>query len=254
MKFNAQTEIKKIISFIQDYFNKNNLDGVVIGISGGKDSTIVSSLFAKALGPENVIGINMPCQSLKEDETDAKRVADHIGFQLYNFDLTKIFEIHEEGLNKTFNFDKKKIKEAAVNLKPRLRMSSLYYVAQGLSIQNNKNYIVAGTSNKCEIYVGYFTKFGDGASDINVLADLTVSEVLAIGDALGLPKDLVHKPPADGLSGKTDEERLGFTYQQVEEVIKGNLEHERITHLHRVTSHKRRAITIYKGSETDEEN
>jgi len=245
MIFNADKEIEKIIQFIKDYFTKNNLTGVVMGISGGKDSTIASCLYAKALGTENVIGVTIPCNSLKTDEKDARKVADYIGFQLYQFDLGEVFQKQFDGLNKVFNINPDITKEAAINLKPRLRMSTLYYIAQALSIQNNKSYIVGGTGNKCEIYVGYFTKFGDGASDLNIFGDLTVSEILAIGDALGLPKELVHKPPADGLSGQTDEEKLGFTYQEVEDVINNKTTNEKIMRMHKNAAHKHNPIPIY---------
>ena len=249
MNFDAEKETQRIIAFIQNYFKTNNLDGVVMGISGGKDSTIASALFAEALGPENVIGITMPINSLKQDAEDAQRVADHIGFELMMVDLSTEFNEQEKNINQVFKLDKEQAKEAAINLKPRIRMGTLYYVAQAMSAKTNKRYIVAGTGNKCEIYVGYFTKFGDGGSDINILADLTVREVLAIGDYLKLPKDLVHKPPADGLSGKTDEERLGFSYDEVEKVINGEIRHEKIERMHKFAAHKLNPILIYKKGE-----
>jgi len=249
MNFDAKKETNKIIKFIQNHFKNNGLDGIVIGISGGKDSTIAAALFAKALGPENIIGINIPINSLKKDATDAERVADHLGFKLITTDLSEEFEKQEANINKVFALDKTIAKEAAINLKPRIRMSTLYYVAQAMSAKTGKLYVVAGTGNKCEIYVGYFTKFGDGGSDINILADLTVREVLAIGDYLELPNDLVHKPPADGLSGQTDEERLGFSYDEVEKVINGEIRHEKIERMHRLAAHKLNPIVIYKKAE-----
>lgn len=236
-----------MIAFIQKYFEENHLTGIVIGISGGKDSAVASALFTKALGSENVIGIAMPCHSIINDENDAKRIADFLGFKLYNLDLTESYDLFEKTLIKELSIHEEEVlKEPGINLKPRMRMSSLYYFAQALSNKTKKKYVVAGTGNKCEITIGYFTKWGDGASDINILADLTVSEVLAIGDYLGLPRDIVHKTPSDGLSGKGDEEKLGFTYEEVERFINGESVDARIENMYKGTSHKRNPIPIFK--------
>jgi NAD+ synthase len=252
MNFDVKKETNKIINFIKSYFKDNKLDGIVMGISGGKDSTIVSALFTKALGKENVIGITIPCNSLKEDELDAARVADYIGFKLYHFDLSNVYNSYFNELNTVFDFDLNDTMDSSINLKPRLRMACLYYVAQAFSKKHNKRYIVAGTSNKCEIYVGYFTKFGDGASDINIFGDLTVSEVLAIGDYLGLPKDLVHKIPSDGLSGQSDEERLGVTYKQIEKTISGEIRNKKIEKMHLSSLHKTNPISLYRKVDVKE--
>ncbi len=251
-KFDVEKVTNDIMKFIKKQFKDNNLDGIVMGISGGKDSTIASALFVRALGPENVIGITMPCHSIISDESDAQRIADFLRFRLYNLDLTEPYDVFEQALTKELGIDNEEIlREPNINLKPRMRMSSLYYFAQVLSNKNKKRYVVAGTGNKCEITIGYFTKWGDGASDINILGDLTVSEVLAIGDYLGLPKDLVHKTPSDGLSGKSDEEKLGFTYNEVESFINGENNNQKIENMHRWTSHKRRPITIFEKNSLD---
>jgi NAD+ synthase len=248
MEFNAQEHTNKIIDFIKDYYQKNNLGGVVLGISGGKDSGVVAGLFAKALGPENVIGVTMPCHSHSTDATDAKLVSDKYGFKLINLDLTTVYDQFEEEAKKIDDFTQSE--DSEINLKPRLRMSTLYYIAQMLSTKENKRYIVAGTGNKCEEYVGYFTKGGDSVSDIKVISDFTVEEVYEIGEELEVPKDILYKPPSDGLSGKTDEERLGVTYKEITKVIKGEEISpeikDKIDKMHQNNSHKFIIPTYYQ--------
>lgn len=240
MEFNAQEHANKIIDFIKDYYQKNNLGGVVLGISGGKDSGVVAGLFAKAIGPENVIGITMPCHSQSTDATDAKLVADKFGFKLINLDLTSVYDQFEEEAKKIDDFIVSE--DSEINLKPRLRMSTLYYIAQMYTKKNNKVYLVAGTGNKCEIYVGYFTKGGDGVSDINVLGDLTVEEVIKVGEVIGVPEQVLYKTPSDGLSGKSDEDKLGFSYADVAKVIYGEPVDEEVKALierkHAANQHK----------------
>lgn len=240
MTFNAKEETNKIIKFIKDYYKKNNLGGVVIGISGGKDSGVVAGLFTKAIGKENIIGVTLPCHSKKIDATDAKLVADKYGFKLINLDLTSIYDTFENEAKKLEDFIESE--DSEINLKPRLRMSALYYIAQMYSKKENKIYLVAGTGNKCEQYVGYFTKGGDGVSDINVLADLTVEEVIKIGEVLEVPSEVLYKTPSDGLSGKSDEDKLSFTYADVAKVINNEpVEEEikeKILRKHNANQHK----------------
>ena len=180
--FDAKKETEKIIQFIRQYFKENNLGGVIIGISGGKDSGVVAALFTKAIGKENIIGVTMPCHSKEEDKSDAFLVSQKYGFKLINLDLTSTFVVFTQEAKKLTDFTESE--DSSINLKPRLRMSTLYYLAQMYSKKEKKTYIVAGTGNKCEEYVGYFTKGGDSVSDIKVLADLTVSEVIQIGEIL----------------------------------------------------------------------
>ena len=220
------SEVKKlteeIISFIKDYFKKNNLKGVVLGISGGKDSAVVAGLFCLALGKENVIGVTLPCHSNDEDKIDAKIVSDYFGFRLFNLDLTNVYDefLKEFDRNfKEFGLTSNNSMDSNINLKPRLRMSSVYYLAQAFSTHENKTYVVAGTSNKCEIYVGYFTKGGDNVHDISILADLTVSQVIEIGKYINVPKKVLFKTPSDGISDKSDEEKLGVKYSDIEKVL-----------------------------------
>ncbi len=240
--FNAKEQKDKIVKFIRDYYEKNNLGGVILGISGGKDSGVVAGLFAEALGKENIIGVTLPCHSKEEDKNDAKLVSDYYGFKLLNIDLTEVYDIFKEQINLLGNFTEEQLLNSDINVKPRLRMLSLYYLAPLYSALTGKNYIVAGTGNKCEIFVGYFTKGGDGVSDINVLADLTVDEVIQIGEVLNVPKKVLYKTPDDGLSGKSDEEKLGVKYSDIAKVINGEKVDEKIKqkilNMHEKSQHK----------------
>lgn len=217
--FDAKLEKDGIVKFIQDYYKDFNLGGAVIGISGGKDSAVVAGLFTEALGKDNVLGVTLPCHSNVEDRNDAKLIADHFGFKLLNVDLTEVNDVFKEEINKLGDFTEEETKNSDINLKPRIRMATMYYLAALYSNIKGKTYIVAGTSNKCEHFVGYFTKGGDGVSDINVLADLTVDEVIQIGEVLNVPKEVLYKTPNDGLSGLTDEEKLGLKYSDISKFL-----------------------------------
>jgi len=221
--FNARFETQNIIEFIKDYYEKNNLGGVILGISGGKDSAVVAALFTKALGKENVIGVTIPCHSNLNDMIDAKLISDFYGFELINFDVTSTYDSFKKELTNLGKFSELDTKNSDINIKPRLRMSTLYYLAALFSNVKNKTYLVAGTSNKCELYVGYFTKGGDNVHDIAVLADYTVDEVIKIGEYLGVPERVLYKTPSDGLSGVSDEEKLGVTYKNISDYLNNKL-------------------------------
>ena len=235
---NIETIHNEIIKFIKDYYHDNNLKGAILGISGGKDSAVVAGLFVEALGRENVIGMWLPCHSKKEDYYDAKLLSDFLGIKLIEYDLTKIYDEFVDNIK----VDNKHLIDANINIKPRLRMSTLYYHAAMYSSLNNGTYLVPGTSNKCELFVGYFTKGGDNVSDIQVLADLTVDEVISLGEYMDLPKEVILKKPDDGLSGKSDEEKLGVTYKDIAKVINGEKVDEEIKNkilkLHNNNQHK----------------
>ncbi len=236
--FNTEKHVNGIIEFIRNYYKKNNLKGVVLGISGGKDSAVVAGLFVKALGKENVIGVTLPCESKPGDKKDAEKVGEHFGFKLVNFELTKIYNLFREEVLKEFTFDR--LKESNLNLKPRLRMASLYYIAQAITSFKGEGYLVGGTSNYSESYVGYFTKGGDNICDISIIGNLTVSEVIKIGEFIGVPEEILYKAPSDGLSKQTDEEKLGVTYEEIERHINGEEtnNHEKIKTLHLKNKHK----------------
>lgn len=248
--FNAKEQIDKIINFIKKYYQDNNLGGVVIGISGGKDSAVVAGLFTKALGPENVIGITLPCHSSDEDKEDAKLISNYYGFRLINLDLTETFDSFKKQINNIDNFTIQELKNSDINIKPRMRMMSLYYIAALESAIEGKTFIVAGTSNKCEEFVGYFTKGGDSVSDIKIISDLTVSEVIKIGEELQVPKKVLYKIPNDGLSNQTDEEKLGVKYSDIEQYINNEKIDEevknKIEKLHKNASHKFNIPTYLK--------
>ena len=250
--FDPRLETERIIAFIRDYFTSNNLGGVVLGISGGKDSGVVAGLFTLALGKENVVGLTLPCHSIETDKSDAKLVAEKFGFELLNVDLTSVDDVFQAELKKALNTDDESVlKDSSINLKPKLRMASCYYMAAALSKIRNKTFIVAGTSNACELYVGYFTKGGDSVHDIAVIASLTVDEVIAVGEYIGVPDEVIHKTPSDGLSGMSDEDKLGVKYSDIAKVLNGELkdgeEYEKIERLHKRCAHKFNVPTYRKG-------
>lgn len=241
--FNAKEEKERIVEFIRDYYKKNNLGGAVLGISGGKDSGVVAALMVEALGKDNVVGLTLPCHSKSEDKNLAKLVSDYYGFKLLNIDLTNMYDDFKNEIEKIGNFTEEELKNSDINIKPRLRMASCYYVAALLSAINKKTYLVAGTSNKCELFVGYFTKGGDSVHDIAPIADLTVEEVIKIGEVLNVPKEVLYKTPDDGLSNLSDEEKLGVKYSEIAQYMEDeNLVNEearvKIKKLHNSSLHK----------------
>lgn len=243
MNFNVKEETKKVIEFIRNYYKENNLEGVILGISGGKDSAVVAALFVEALGKENVLGVTLPCHSKEEDAIDAKLVSDYYGFDLINFDITGTFDAFKNELKNLGEFTLEEVKNSDINLKPRLRMSTLYYLAALYSALKGKTYLVAGTSNKCELYVGYFTKGGDSVHDISPIADFTVDEVIEIGKYLNVPEKVLFKTPNDGLSNMTDEDKLGVKYKDIADFMEdansvSEETRERIERLHKNNLHK----------------
>ncbi len=241
--FDAQKEIDNIVKWIQEWFAENGPKAdAVIGLSGGKDSTIVATLLVRALGKERVVGVLMP-DGEQKDIADSKKVAEILGIRSY------IVNIHE-GVQGTLDAIRaaglEPGRDAVINTPPRIRMSTLYAIAQ--SLPNGGR--VTNTCNKSEDYVGYSTKYGDAAGDFSPCADYLVCEMIQIGDALGLPDELIHKTPSDGLSGMSDEDKLGFTYAVLDNyVLTGVCEDEatkaRIDHLHVINLHKLKTIPTY---------
>lgn len=238
-------KINEMIEWIKNYVYNSGAKGVVIGNSGGKDSATVIALATKALGKEHVVTISMPCNSIQSDYEDAKLVADTFGVKFINVDLTQTYISLEENLNKSIKeLDINEISnEGKINTKPRLRMTVLYAIAQSL------DYLVMGTGNLCEAMVGYTTKWGDNASDLNPIGNFTVSEVLSIGKILGVPDKILEKSPNDGLGGQNDEEKLGVKYAQIEEMIEtGNTDEDAkkiILKKYNVSKHKRKVVPIF---------
>ena len=219
MEFNVCATTNRIIEDIKEYYQKNNATGAVIGLSGGKDSAVVASLLVKALGSDNVVTFFLPCHSNAKDRKDAYEVAKALNIKIFEHDLTKTYENIINDAKNNFNVSDSLLINANINIKPRLRMSMLYYYASVLSSKTNGLYLVAGTSNKSEVYVGYFTKGGDNICDIAPIKELYVDEVIKVGDYLNMvPKEIIYKTPDDGLSGMTDEEKLGFKYSDVKKV------------------------------------
>ena len=238
----AVKETERIVEFVRDYYRKNNLKGAVLGISGGKDSGVVAGIMCKALGPENVVGLTLPCHSKGADAADAKLVAKKFGFELLNIDLTSVFDAFKGEVSKLGDFSDEELKNSDINLKPRLRMASVYYMAALLSATRGGTYIVPGTSNACELYVGYFTKGGDSVYDIAPIYSLTVDEVIRVGEVLGVPEKVLYRTPDDGISGLSDEDKLGVKYADIGKVIRGEEvdenEREKIEVLHKKAAHK----------------
>lgn len=266
-----------IIDRLKEFQKYNHVNGYTIGLSGGKDSTIVAKLLVDAIGKDKVLGILMP-NGQQSDICDSIRVCHLLGINYHTVNIRNIYNsilsaIHEPQSSQTKMFididgswypetepeDRKATTEngfqfqvslkARINIPPRIRTAVLYAIAQSLG------YLVAGTGNKSERFVGWFTKWGDGACDINPIAHLTCSQVIELGDYLELPYDLVHKTPADGLTGKSDEDNLGFTYKQLDTLI-NKIEEEdayvfptnktegRILEMHYNSRHKFRPITF----------
>ena len=203
----------EVVQWIRDYFTENGPEcSAVIGISGGKDSTIVAALCVEALGKDRVFGVMMP-NGIQADIKDSIQVVKALGISSVTVNIScaysKLMAAVVSGLEDGVS------EQTKVNLPPRLRMATLYAVAQSLPSGGR----VANTCNMSEDYVGYSTKFGDSAGDFSPLANLMVHEVRQIGYELPVPRELVDKTPADGLCGKTDEDNLGFTYAQLDDYI-----------------------------------
>ena len=239
-------ELNNAILWIKDYVEKSKAKGVVLGLSGGKDSAVVLAMAVKALGKEKVVTVSMPCHSISEDYDDAKLVADKFGVKFITVDLTSSYDEFETTINSVIGEagTLEMSFEAKVNAKPRLRMTTLYAIAQSLG------YLVIGTGNLCESMVGYTTKFGDSASDFNPIANFTVSEVLKIGAFLGVPDKILQRAPSDGLGGQIREEKMGIKYSQIEELIEtGNTDEDakqNILKRFNSSKHKRTVVPIYK--------
>lgn len=253
MKFDVKEETRKVIEFIRDYYTRNNLGGAVIGISGGKDSGVVAAIMTEALGKENVLGVWMACHSKDEDKKDARLVSDYYGFELVDYDLTEVYETFKSNLKHLGTFGENQTKNSDINIKPRLRMTTLYYLAALYTELKGKPYLVVGTSNKCELYVGYFTKGGDSVHDIAPIADFTVEEVVKIGEYLNVPAKVLYKTPDDGLSNQSDEDKLGVKYKEIASYINGDesLREDvkvRIKSLHDKNMHKFNIPTYRKSN------
>lgn len=239
--FDAERIKNECVEWIRDFFEKNGKDcNAIVGISGGKDSSIAAALCAEALGKDRVIGVLMP-KGHQHDIDMAYMLVNHLGIKHYVVNI-------EDAMNAILDNmpDDLKISEQTVqNLPPRIRMSTLYAISQSC------NGRVCNTCNLSEDWVGYSTRYGDSVGDFSPMSHITVTEIKQIGHLLGLPKELVDKTPIDGLCGKTDEENLGFTYAELDKYIRtGEIEDldkkELIDRKHRMNLFKLELMPSFK--------
>ena len=215
---NAEEEIQHIVDEIKKYFVKNGNENTkaVIGISGGKDSTIAAALLVRALGAERVVGVMMP-EFTQSDIHDSQEVCDILDIEAYTINIGATTEaLYKSLMPARISANPKDVKIPAVvstNTPARIRMTTLYAVAALVGGR------VINTGNKSEAFVGYTTKYGDLAGDYAVLRDYYVTEIYKIGDALKLPTVLVYKAPSDGMSGKTDADNMGFSYETLDDYL-----------------------------------
>jgi len=201
----------EIQNWIRKYVNSAKFEGIVVGLSGGIDSAVTAALSVKAIGKENVIALGLPCESISEDLEDAKLLAKTLEIKFKIIDLTSIYRAFLDITSPKIESNKM----AKANLKPRLRMMALYFVGQSIG-----NYLVAGTGNRAELAIGYFTKYGDGGVDIEPMGMLYKSEVRQIAKVLNIPENIIKKPPSPGLwIGQTDEGEIGLSYDIIDEIL-----------------------------------
>lgn len=213
--FDAQKVKDQVVQWIRDWFEENGKGcNAVIGISGGKDSSVVAALCAEALGKDRVIGVTMP-NGVQKDISDSMLLINHLGIRYCNVNIGDTYNALMAAVKEQLaTLDKEVSPQTTINMPPRLRMTTLYAISQSM------NGRVANTCNLSEDWVGYSTRYGDAAGDFSPLGGLTVAEVIAIGKELGLPVELVEKTPSDGLCGKSDEDNLGFTYAVLDRYIR----------------------------------
>lgn len=238
--FDAKKVKDDVVNWIREFFEANGKDSpAVLGISGGKDSSVVAALCVEALGKDRVVGVLMP-NGEQADIDMAQLLVDHLGIKHYIINIKDAVEGVKNAMPEGFELSN----QSLINLPPRIRMSTVYAVSQSL------NGRVANTCNLSEDWVGYSTRYGDSVGDFSPLSKLTVTEVKAIGRELGLPEVLIDKVPSDGLTGKTDEDNLGFTYAVLDKYIRtGEIEDintkERIDRLNKMNKFKLEIMPIF---------
>ncbi|MBQ1182910.1 MAG: NAD(+) synthase [Clostridia bacterium] len=237
--FDSKRIKNECVEWIREFFRENGPDcNAVIGISGGKDSSVAAALCVEALGKDRVIGVLMPC-GVQHDIDMAELLVNHLDIKRFTVNIKDAVD----GLSGAFPFELSN--QSRVNLPPRIRMATVYAVAQSF------NGRVVNTCNLSEDWVGYSTRYGDAAGDFSPMSNLTVQEVKAIGRELGLPDVLVDKVPIDGLCGKTDEENLGFTYMELDRYIREGIiddqkKKELIDRKHKINLFKLQLMPTFK--------
>jgi len=203
--------ISKIQDWIRDFVSSSQVEGIVVGLSGGIDSAVTSSLCANAIGNENVIGLGLPCLSIPQDLNDAKMLASQLGIEFIVIDLSSLYE---EFIKITSDQIESNI-IAKANVKARLRMVTWYFTAQ-----SKGKFLIGGTGNRTELAIGYFTKYGDGGVDFEPIGGLYKCEVREIARKLKIPEKIINKPPSAGLwEGQTDEGEIGIKYDIIDEIL-----------------------------------
>ncbi len=215
-ELNVEKTTEDIIEFVQDKVKEANADGLLVGLSGGIDSTLVAFLACKAVGSENVFGIVMPSTTTPtEDKLHGTKIAQKLGIKYKEIAIDSI--LNEFLAVTQLDADRLSIG----NLKARIRMSIMYFYA------NSKNYLVSGTGNKSEILIGYFTKHGDGACDIEPIGELYKTEIYNLARYLDIPKEIIDKPPRAGLwNNQTDEDDIGMTYDLLDKILYNHIDNE----------------------------
>jgi NAD+ synthase len=232
----------KIVSWIKGQVKLSGAKGIVMGLSGGIDSAVVAALCKEAVGKNSLLVLFMPCNSNPQDLKDAKLVATKLGLKSRLVDLSGVYKNFLKVLPDAGGL-------AQGNLKPRLRMSALYYFA------NKLNYLVCGTGNKSELMVGYFTKYGDGGVDILPIADLFKRQVCKLAQELRIPQSIITKPPTAGLwQGQTDEAEMGITYDELDDILEkfcnskkqaaNKTKVDKVRKMHNSSEHKRKGAEI----------
>ncbi|MDR0571120.1 MAG: NAD(+) synthase [Clostridiales Family XIII bacterium] len=246
--FDAKQVKNQLVEWVREYFEENGKDAMaVVGISGGKDSSVVAALCSEALGRERVLGLLMP-RGEQPDIDVALALVEHLGIA---YKVINVGEAADALLGAIGTAWPSGNEQALVNTPARIRMAALYAASACVGGR------VANTCNLSEDYVGYATKYGDGAGDFSPLSHLTVTEVKAVGRELGLPSKFVDKTPIDGLCGKTDEENLGFTYATLDRYIREGLcedaaVREKIDRMHELNLHKLRLMPSFAFDPTSE--